>query len=63
MISLDPETKKASKCFLCDGKPKCVEACPAEALIRVPWVDLTGKVRPRISGKGVKHQACEDCHK
>jgi Fe-S-cluster-containing dehydrogenase component len=63
MISLDPETKKAVKCFLCDGKPKCVEACPAEALMYVPWVDLTGKVPPRVSGTFVKHQACTDCHK
>lgn len=63
MISLDPDTGKATKCFLCNGKPKCVEACPAEALIYVPWVDLTGKVPPRVAGAGVKLQSCSDCHK
>ncbi len=31
MISFDPETRKATKCDLCKGKPKCVEACPAAA--------------------------------
>lgn len=41
MISFDEERQKASKCFLCHGKPKCVEACPAAALRFVPWRDLT----------------------
>ena len=48
MMSFDADTNKATKCFLCDGKPKCVEACPAEALSYVAWRDLTGKVPPRI---------------
>ncbi|MGA2400392.1 MAG: 4Fe-4S dicluster domain-containing protein [Syntrophobacteraceae bacterium] len=63
MISFDPDTQKATKCFLCDGKPKCVEACPAEALVYAPWVDLTGKVPPRISTAVANgSQACVDCH-
>ena len=50
MMSFDSDTKKATKCFLCDGKPKCVEACPAEALIYVAWRDLTDKIpRPNVS--------------
>ncbi|MHC1727069.1 MAG: 4Fe-4S dicluster domain-containing protein [Syntrophobacteraceae bacterium] len=64
MISFDPETNKATKCFLCDGKPKCVEACPAEALIYASWVDLTGKISPRVTTAHMnKPQSCVDCHK
>lgn len=63
MISFDPETSKATKCFLCDGKPKCVEACPAGALTYVSWIDLTGKVPPRITPILNKTVACVDCHK
>lgn len=63
MISFDPETTKATKCFLCDGKPKCVAACPAEALTYVPWVDLSDKVPPRITPVLNKTQSCGDCHK
>jgi len=66
MLSFDPDSRKATKCFLCDGKPKCVEACPAESLSYVPWRDLTDKVSPRITttagippGKVV---ACQECH-
>jgi len=62
MISVDPETNKATKCFLCDGRPKCVEACPAGALTYVSWVDLTGKVPPRITPILNKPAACGDCH-
>lgn len=62
MISFDSEAGKATKCFLCDGKPKCVEACPAEALAYVSWIDLTGKVPARISPVLNKTAACTDCH-
>jgi len=62
MIALDPESGKATKCFLCHGRPKCVEACPAEALRYVPWVDLTGRVPPRITPILNKSVACGDCH-
>lgn len=32
MVLMDPETQKAHKCELCQGKPLCVEACPTGAL-------------------------------
>ncbi len=64
MISVDSETGKASKCFLCDGKPKCVEACPAEALMYVSWVDLTRKVPPRGAAAAAENsRSCGECHK
>ena len=53
MISFDPDSHKATKCFLCNGKPKCVEACPAESLSYVPWRDLTNKVPHRIATTAV----------
>ena len=67
MMSFDPDTNTATKCFLCDGKPKCVEACPAEALAFVAWRDLTRNVPPRVAPSAVisaeKLQACMECHK
>jgi Fe-S-cluster-containing dehydrogenase component len=67
MMSFDSDTNKATKCFLCDGKPKCVEACPAEALSYVAWRDLTDKIPPRVAPTAivapVKAAACNDCHK
>ena len=66
MISFDPVSRKATKCFLCDGKPKCVEACPAEALTYTPWRDLTGTVPHRIvptaATTPTKSAGCYDCH-
>lgn len=41
MMTFDEEAKKASKCFLCHGSPKCVKACPAQALRYVEWFDRT----------------------
>lgn len=32
VVVLDPETGKAFKCELCQGKPLCIEACPTGAL-------------------------------
>ena len=67
MMSFDPDTNTATKCFLCDGKPKCVAACPAEALAFVAWRDLTRNVPPRVVPSAVispeKLQACMECHK
>ncbi len=67
MLSFDGDKGKATKCFLCDGKPKCVEACPAGALGYVAWRDLTDKVPPRIVPTAVmsaeKAAACGECHK
>jgi Fe-S-cluster-containing dehydrogenase component len=67
MLSFDPDTNKATKCFLCNGKPKCVEACPAAALQYAPWSDFTDKVAPRAARTAVipaaKAAACNECHK
>lgn len=67
MMSFDPDTEKATKCFLCDGKPKCVSACPAEALVYLPWRDFSKTERPRIALTSVvspnKALSCNDCHK
>ncbi len=66
MISFDPDSNKATKCFLCNGKPKCVEACPAESLSYVPWRDLRNKAPHRITTTAVippgKAAACQECH-
>jgi Fe-S-cluster-containing dehydrogenase component len=66
MMSFDSDTNKATKCFLCDGNPKCVEACPAEALRYVTWRDLTDNAPPRVAPTAVvspdKAQTCNDCH-
>ena len=65
MMTFDEEEKKASKCFLCDGDPKCVKACPAEALRYVAWKD-----RSREPARRAPHgylpdenaKACSACH-
>jgi len=66
MISFDPDTGKATKCFLCHGKPKCVQACPAGALRYAPWRDLTDKVPIRAAPAAPlppnKAAACNECH-
>jgi Fe-S-cluster-containing dehydrogenase component len=66
MIGFDEETQKAVKCFLCRGNPKCVEACPAEAIRYVPWRDLTHEVPPRGATLNIvppeKAGSCLDCH-
>jgi len=38
--TVNPATKKSSKCDLCAGKPECVRACPTGALRYVKWRDL-----------------------
>jgi Fe-S-cluster-containing hydrogenase component 2 len=67
MISFDLETGKATKCFLCEGQPKCVEACPADSLKYVAWRDVTNEVRARATPVSVlppdKTAACMACHK
>jgi len=66
MISFDEESQKASKCFLCNGKPKCVEACPSGALRYVPWRDITREGRPGAATltalSAAKAKACVECH-
>jgi Fe-S-cluster-containing dehydrogenase component len=67
MMSFDSDTNKATKCFLCNGKPKCVEACPAEALNYVAWRDVTDQALPRVIPIAMipleKAEACKQCHK
>jgi Fe-S-cluster-containing hydrogenase component 2 len=67
MMSFDSDTGKATKCFLCNGTPKCVEACPASALTYVSWRDLTGTVPPRAARTAIippeKAALCNECHK
>ncbi len=54
-----------SKCFLCNGDPKCVKACPTEAIRYVPWMD-----RSKEPTRGVPHgylpqnsnDQCGVCH-
>lgn len=67
MMAFDTDTNKATKCFLCHGKPKCVEACPADALSYRSWRDLTDKVPARVLTTAVvapgKAASCNECHK
>jgi len=66
MISYDPDSRKATKCNLCRGKPKCVEACPAGSLRYVSWRDLTGKTPPRNPDPAQlppqRMLSCRECH-
>jgi Fe-S-cluster-containing dehydrogenase component len=62
MISYDPDTAKATKCFLCDGKPECVEACPSGALSYVPWIDLSNRIPPRVAPVSGRNAVCTECH-
>lgn len=65
MMTFDEERQKASKCFLCDGRPRCVEACPSEALRYVPWRDLTGEDRGGATLAAIPPataKACAGCH-
>ncbi len=67
MMSFDSDIAKATKCFLCDGNPKCVEACPAGALSYVAWSDLTDWAPRRLAPTAVvapaKARTCNECHK
>jgi Fe-S-cluster-containing dehydrogenase component len=66
MISYDPDSRKATKCNLCRGKPKCVEACPAGSLRYVSWRDVTGKSPPRNLNTAAlplqRMLSCGECH-
>ena len=66
MISYDPDSRKATKCHLCQGKPKCVEACPAGSLSYVSWRDLTGKTATRNPKNSLlspqRVVSCQECH-
>ena len=67
MMVFDSDRGKATKCFLCNGKPKCVEACPAEALSYMAWHDITDRGLPRTAPTAVipleKAAACTQCHR
>ncbi len=66
MISYDPDSRKATKCHLCHGKPKCVEACPAGSLSYVSWYDLTGRTAYRNPNPAIlppqRSLSCQECH-
>ncbi len=66
MISYDPDSRKATKCHLCEGKPKCVEACPAGSLQYMPWRDLTGTTPWRNTQTAAippqRAASCRECH-
>ena len=66
MMVFNEEKGKADKCFLCNGKPKCVEACPSGALQYVPWRDRTKSSPPRgafmLRVPDDKAAACASCH-
>jgi Fe-S-cluster-containing dehydrogenase component len=67
MMSFNEATSKATKCFLCHGAPKCVEACPSEALRLIPWRDLGRDAPPRVATATAlspeKKASCQECHK
>jgi Fe-S-cluster-containing hydrogenase component 2 len=76
MMSFDEDRNKATKCFLCNGSPKCVKACPLGALHYIPWRDLTKEIPIRQPGlplaptkftvdpkdKDAKSTGCVECH-
>jgi len=66
MMVFDEQAKKADKCFLCDGKPECVEACPSMALRYVSWRDLTHEtpIRQAVPAalRDPKAAGCIGCH-
>ena len=41
MMTFDESAGKASKCFLCNGAPECVQACTTGAFRYVSWRDLS----------------------
>jgi Fe-S-cluster-containing dehydrogenase component len=66
MMSFDSDTDKATKCFLCDGNPKCVEVCPSGSLSYVAWHDVTKEFAPRVVPTAIvplsKAVMCNECH-
>ncbi|MCP4756971.1 MAG: 4Fe-4S dicluster domain-containing protein [Proteobacteria bacterium] len=40
VIHVDPESKKAIKCDLCGGSPRCVSSCPTGALELATGIDV-----------------------
>ncbi|MGE5508991.1 MAG: 4Fe-4S dicluster domain-containing protein [Chitinophagales bacterium] len=64
MMSFNEDTDKATKCFLCNGAPKCVKACPLSALKYIPWRDLTkdAPIRHAALAMNPKANGCDSCH-
>jgi Fe-S-cluster-containing dehydrogenase component len=66
MINFDEHSQKATKCFLCQGNPKCAEACPSGALRYVPWRDSTREAASRTAALPAvtteKAKGCLACH-
>jgi Fe-S-cluster-containing hydrogenase component 2 len=50
IIMMDPVTKKAIKCNLCNGKPACVSACPSHVLACVGDTEASEANRRRFAG-------------
>jgi len=50
-ITLHPEKRVVVVCDLCDGKPKCIEWCPEEALDFVTKDQLAQKARRAVVKK------------
>lgn len=68
MITVDRDKKKAVKCFLCDGAPKCVDNCPTGALTYIPWTDTTRLAPMRNHSNVIPvgsafNESCGACHK
>ena len=66
MMSFDDVADKATKCFLCDGNPECVQVCSTGALRYVPWRDMSRAVPIRQATlpvtKDYKTAGCSSCH-
>jgi Fe-S-cluster-containing dehydrogenase component len=64
MPTLNKETNKSSKCFLCDGKPECAHACPTGALRYIAWRDL--RLNTPVVQSGMMPAStttnCSTCH-
>ena len=51
--SFNPQSKKAFKCDLCEGEPKCVEFCWTEALCFTPVDEALHKKRKATAEKNI----------
>ena len=47
MATVDPETKKSTKCLLCNGHPACVDGCPNGAIRFYGWADCVKLYKDR----------------
>jgi Fe-S-cluster-containing dehydrogenase component len=64
VITVNQATKKASKCYLCDGSPECARACPTGALKYVAWRDLrlSSPIVQPTTMPSTSPIVCADCH-